>query len=114
MSMIVTRTQAAEHLRIDNPDAEADSLDLLILAASAVVLDYLEMELADFGDSDSDGEVEVPYQVQAATLLLVGDMHRYRDAGSPEYTEATLPSPVRALLYPLKTWGLDSSHDTSS
>ena len=108
MTMLVTRQQAADHLRIDDATAEADDLDLKILAASAVVLDYLEMDMEDFGDSDSDGEVEIPYQVQAAVLLLVGDMHRHRDTGSPDYTEATLPSTVRALLYPLKTWGMSS------
>ena len=108
MTMLVTRQQAADHLRIDNVDAEADALDLLVQAASAVVLDYIEMELAEFGDSDSDGEVEVPEHVKAATLLLVGDMHRHRDGSSPSYTEATLPPSVRALLYPLKTWGFDS------
>lgn len=106
MSMLVTRAQAAAHLRIDDATAEADDLDLKIQAASAVVLDYLEMEEEDFGDSDSDGVVEVPEQVQAATLLLVGDMYRHRDAGSPQYSDALLPPAVRALLYPLKSWGI--------
>lgn len=109
MSMLVTVEQAAKHLRIDDDqiEYERDDLTLKIHAASGVVLDYLEMAIDDFGDSDSDGR-EIPYQVQAATLLLIGDMHRYRDAGSPNYTEATLPSSVRALLYPLKTWGIES------
>jgi len=108
MSMLVTRQQVADHLRIDDATDEANDLDLKIYAASAAVLDYIEMELADFGDSDSDGEIEVPYQVQAAVMLLVGDMHRYRDAGSPQYNVATLPPSVCALLYPLKTWGITS------
>lgn len=109
MSMLVTRQQAADHLRVDDPTAESDDLDLKILAASGVVLDYLEMTIDDFGDSDSDGIVEVPYQIQAAVLLLVGDMHRYRDSGAPTYSDALLPSAVRSLLYPLKTWGISSS-----
>jgi hypothetical protein len=105
MSMLVTRQQAADHLRIDDATPEADDLDLKIMAASAVVLDYIERTIDDFLNSDSDAEV--PYQIQAATLLLVGDMYRYREAGSPDYNDATLPSAVRALLYPLKTWGID-------
>jgi hypothetical protein len=107
MSMLVTRQQAADHLRIDDSAPEANDLDLKIHAASGVVLDYLEMTIDDFGDSDSDGR-EVPYAIQAATLLMIGDMHRYRDSGAPTYSEAMLPPVVRALLYPLKTWGLES------
>jgi hypothetical protein len=118
MSMIVTRQQAADHLRIDDASAEADSLDLMVQAASAVALDYIEMVEADFeteidSDSDSDWDSDLdtvpvyPYQLQAAVLLLVGDMYRYRDGGSPDYNEATLPAPVRALLYPLKTFGIE-------
>lgn len=108
MTMLVTRQQALDHLRIDDGTAEADDLDLKILAASAVVLDYVEMDIEDFDDSDSDGTPEYPYQLQAATLLLVGDMHRYRNSEIPTYNEAYLPHVVRALLYPLKTWGLSS------
>jgi hypothetical protein len=106
MTMLVTRQQAADHLRIDDTTDEANDLDLKIQAASEVVLDYLEMAVDDFSDSDSDGEVEIPFQIQAAVLLLVGDMHRYRDSGAPTYNEAILPPAVRALLYPLKTFGL--------
>jgi len=111
MSALVTRQQAADHLRIDDIASEVDDLDLKIAAASGVVLDYLEMTIDDFADSDSDGEFDVPFQIKAATLLLIGDMHRNRDAGSPVYGEAFLPSSVRALLYPLKTWGLSSDDD---
>lgn len=108
MNMIVTRAQAAAHLRIDDADAEGSDLDLKIAAASAVVLDYLEMEFTDFGDSDSDGNPEFPEQIMAATLLMVGELHRSRDGGSANYSEANLPAPIRALLYPLKTWGIPS------
>lgn len=108
MLMFVTRQQAMEHLRIDDGTAESYDIDLKILAASAVVMDYVEMDDEDFYDSDSEGIPEYPYQLQAATLLLVGDMHRYRNSEIPMYNEAYLPAAVRALLYPLKTWGLSS------
>jgi len=82
MSMLVTVEQTAAHLRIDDYTDEALDLNFKIQAASAIILDYLEMSIDDFGDSDSDGR-EVPYSIQAATLLLIGDMHRYRDSGAP-------------------------------
>lgn len=127
MTMIVTRQQAADHLRIDDATAEASSLDLLITAASAIVLDYIEWTHARYADVleideldsdyefdsdwdldwDSDwlGDEDHLYSLKAATLLLVADMHRYRDGGSPNYSEANLPPAVRAILYPIKTWG---------
>lgn len=108
MTMIVTRAQAASHLRIDDASSEAADLDLKIKAASRIVLDYIEMEESDFGDSDSDGNPEFPEQIQIATLLLVGEFHRNRDSGSSNFSEANLPAPVRAILYPIKTWGLTS------
>lgn len=106
MTMLVTRAQAAAHLRIDDATDEAADLDLKIKAASGMVLDYLEMSAEDFGDSDSDGNPEIPEKVQAAVLLLVGDLHSNRNAGSKAYEGASLPSSVAAILYPLKTWGL--------
>lgn len=124
MPMIVTRQQAMDHLKIDDATDEADDLDLKILAASAIVLDFLETEASDYADSsddsgDSSGSgssggsgsttYDWPYQLQAATLLLVGDMHRYRDTGIPTYSDTQLPQAVRAILFPLKSWGLSDT-----
>ena len=100
MAMIATVAQVAEHLRIDDITAESDSLEKMIKSASAMVLDYVEQQ-----PNEEEG-YEYPDQMYQATLLLVGDMYRYRDGGSPNYTEAALPSSVRALLHPLKTFGL--------
>ena len=134
MTMIVTRAQAASHLRIDDSTDEAADLDLKITAASAVVLDYIEwshdryaaaLEIAELDsdyeidsdwdedwDSDWLGDENDLYTLKAATLLLVAGMHRYRDEGNPNYgAEATLPPTVRALLYPIKTFGTDSGDD---
>ena len=106
MSMLVTVKQAADHLKIDDYADEISDLTIKIIAASEVVLNYIERELTDYED-DSDGNSTVPKTLQAATLLLVGDMHRHRDSEMPTYSEAYLPPAVRALLYPLKTWGND-------
>lgn len=125
MTMIVTRDQAADHLRIDDATAEADDLDLKILAASDAVLDYIERDVSYYevaetddddyyasgptADGDEDTSYSFPYQLQAAVLLLVGDMHRYRDSGDFQYKRGPgqLPEAVRALLYPLKSFGIE-------
>lgn len=122
--MIVTREQAADHLRIDDATPEADDLDLKILAASGIVLDYIERDASYYevtpddddyyyasgptADDTGDPTYSFPYQLQMAVLLLVGDMHRHRDTGNFQYKwqDAQLPQAVRALLYPLKSWGL--------
>ena len=123
--MIVTRQQAADHLRIDDATPEADDLDLKILAASSAVLTYVERDVSYYettteddeyysasgptADDDSDATYDFPYEMQAAVLLLVGDMHRFRDSGDFQYKlgPAQLPQTVRALLYPLKSFGIE-------
>jgi len=127
MTMIVTRAQAASHLRIDDVTDEAADLDLKIQAASAIVLDYIEwtpdryVATQEIAELDSDYEIDSEWDedwdsdwlgdedyldtIKAAVLLLVGEMHRYRDGGSPNFDGASLPSVVRAVLYPVKSWG---------
>ena len=132
MTMIVTLQQAADHLRIDDTTDEANDLNLKIMAASAVVLDYIEwshdryaaaVEIAELDsdyeidsdwdedwDSDWLGDEDHLYTLKAATLLLVGYLHADRAPGrdtiSAGYTEGNLPSAIRMLLYPLKTFGV--------
>ena len=105
--LLVTIKQAADHLKIDDFADEIADLTLKINAASEIVLDYVEQEESDYPE-DSNGDSTVPATLQAATLLLVGDMHRHRDSEMPTYkTEAYLPSAVRAILFSKKTWGIE-------
>lgn len=102
--LLVTLQQAKDHLRIDTTDGDTD-ITAKVRAASAAIVRYLK-EPVFWTDSsgqieiDSAGvAVDVPEDVQLATLLLVGYFDRQRDedeAGS--YAEARLPQPVRALL----------------
>ncbi len=114
MTMLVTLDQAKLHLRMDADDTFEDSdVTLKILAASAAVLDYLDAAQFDFLDTsgelleDSSGPLTVPYKVQAATLLLVGDLYKNReptadDVVDPKFGYGYLPRAVVALLYPLR------------
>lgn len=101
MTMLVDVDMAKERLRIDH-DAEDDTLELLINGASAAVLNYLKLAHDHYDDSNGD-IVDVPYEVQNATLLLVGII--LRDPAGVEMKDwemGYLPKPVMALLYPLR------------
>ena len=112
MTMLVSLTAAKKHLRVDHDDEDSD-IELKVLAASAAVLDYLK-SYATFLDSegsvpqDSEGEPQgVPYQVQAATLLLLGDLYKNREPQGDDVVDAQfgygyLPRAVITLLYPLR------------
>lgn len=110
--MLVTLQQGKDHLRRPASTAEDNDITLKIHAASAVVVNYLD-DGATFLDSagdlpvDSAGEaLDVPYEVQAATLLMLGELYENRGGGggviNPAFGGGSLPAPVVALLYPLR------------
>jgi hypothetical protein len=110
--MLVSLAKAKLHLRVDHDDDDSD-IELKLMAASGAVVNYLKSG-ATFLDSsgevetDSSGDpVGVPYQVQAATLLLLGDFYKNResiteDAVDGQFGYGYLPKYVTALLYPLR------------
>lgn len=108
--MLVSLAQASAHLRRDTAADDAD-LTLKVYAASAAVMNYIQGPGIDgFTDSagdvfvDSNGEpVDVPYDVQAATLLLIGYFYKNRD-DNPDgaFERGYLPAPVCALLTPYR------------
>lgn len=109
MVMLVSLTQAREHLRVDSTDEDND-LTLKIHAASGAVLNYIRNGADVFTDSsgepilDSNGSpIGIPFEIQAATLLMLGYLYRDRD-GDPDkaYEMGYLPRPVTALLYPYR------------
>lgn len=107
--MLVTLQQGKDHLRRPVSTAEDDDITLKIHAASAIVVNYLD-DGATFLDSagdlpvDSAGEgIDVPYEVKAATLLMLGELYVNRGGGQSEsFSDAHLPPAVKSLLYPLR------------
>lgn len=113
---LVTLTQARTQCRIDDFDSDGGVddgvLTLYIRAASRAVLAYLDG--ASFLDSDgnvpedSSGDPVVPEDVQLATLFLVAEFFKNREAEQGGAVDAQfgygyLPRPVVALLYPYRT-----------
>lgn len=112
MLQLVSLAQASVYLRRTTADDDAD-VALLIQAASQSVAHHLAsgQSFLDFLDSDlqaqtadSDGVAqEVPPVVQAATLYLTAWLYRHRDEDDQKaFENGFLPSPVRALLGPLR------------
>lgn len=110
--MLVTLEEAKYQLMMDH-DQDDPYIMLLIQAASAAVVEYLK-DGATFLDSsgevpvDSAGDPEgVPFQVKAATLILIAEWYKNREAEQdgaidPQWGYGYLPRPVTALLYPLR------------
>lgn len=108
--MLVTLQQASDHLRRDTT-ADNTDLTLKIHAASGMVMNYIQGPGIDgftdsFGDVfvDSQGEpLDVPYEVQAATLLMVGYLYKNRDENADgAFDRGYLPAPVCAILTPFR------------
>ena len=90
---MIALEDAKVHLRVDHDD-EDTLIERMIEAASAAALDYLNVE-----GFDSNG---APAPVQAAVLLLVGDlyMNRERQADRQLFTSQTyerLLNPYRVM-----------------
>jgi hypothetical protein len=112
--MLVSLEAASAHLRRDTTDDDSDLL-LKIRAASSAVVRYLGDGASMFLDSNgnpdeqSDGVVvDVPDDIQIATLLLIGDLYSNREGVQEGQVDAQfgygyLPTHVISLLYPYRT-----------
>ena len=106
MVMLVSLAAAKEHLRVDDSDNDND-LTLKIHAASGAVLNYIRNGADLFTDSagdpildSNDNPIGIPYEIQAATLLLLGYLYKNRDSDPDKaYGHGMLPNDVTALLY---------------
>jgi len=108
--MLVSLQMAKDHLMMDHTD-EDGLIELYINAASGAVINYLgtlgtDAILDSSGIVSYDSNLEpigIPYEVQAATLILVGHFYKDRDNNEGNaFMQGYLPMPVTALLYPLR------------
>jgi hypothetical protein len=105
--MLVTLEAAKADLQMDHDQDDAD-IESKIEQASAIALNYLGQGQDLYADStgvipeDANGAPDVPYEVRAATLLMVRMLYK----GEGDFTEWEHGYPPRAvmnLLYPLRT-----------
>lgn len=110
MVMLVSLQEASDHLRRDTADDDND-LMLKIQAASRFVVNYLDTDVFQLDSNDepvedSDGVVvDVPFDIKAATLLIIGELYANRDAPSfrdgdtaPRLGDIIMPRSAHLLL----------------
>ena len=118
----VTLEQAKNHIMLDHNEDDAH-VSLLIKAATAAIKNYLknsnpfQFKTDDFGNAilddgcmltylkDDNDNYIVRFEVVAATLILISEMYKNREAeqdGAISEGYGYLPRPVVALLYPLR------------
>lgn len=101
MKNLVTLKQAVDHLRLDGtasfPDAE-----MRIQQASMIVYDYLKIPVPEFTSPVQDSPIydfwastAIPFDIQAATLLIIGELFENREASIVE----VLSDAVKSLLH---------------
>lgn len=81
MADLVTLDQARKHLRLTG-SYEDDDLQMKLTQAQAIVLDHVNQRRSDgdlwAAEIASWTEETVPRQVQAAILIQLGELYRYR------------------------------------
>lgn len=103
---LVSLERVKEALRIDT-DVDDIVLTAYIQAASAAVVAYLKGQAEVLLNLDSGGglpeDVEIPPELETATLILVGHFYKEPDGDADwAFEQGYLPRPVTALLYPLR------------
>lgn len=101
--MLITLEQAKKHLRVDGDDDD-DDITLKVHAASGAVKNYLKSAANAYFDAAGVVLLDaVPFEVMAATQLMLGYLYNQRDEDAGrEFESGYLPRPVTALLSPLR------------
>ncbi len=106
MLKLITIKQAERQARQDITELEVQAilpdLEQKILAASAIVYNYLKIAVPDFTSPSTEGTLYstwsitgVPYDVQQATLLVLSELWENREASNSN----PLSDAVKALLH---------------
>ena len=99
MTALVTIHEVNEHLRRDFDDDDSD-LRVKILAASSMVMAYLNLDEDTY--VDSNGVVTAPEVVKLSVSILAAQFYDVRSADEDGFKDGRLPANVRALLGPLR------------
>lgn len=101
---LVSLDNAKNHLQITTPDSLNDPMNVdlrvKLTQAEAIVLDYLKTYPTNDDGSLVWDELTVPGMVQAAILLQLAELWRFRgdDTDGPSYLNGELAPPIANLL----------------
>lgn len=96
---LVTLTEVKDHLHILDTSHDSD-LEMKIRAASAIVMRYIKLDAIpeEWIENHSPLVEEVPWDIHAATLLVVGELFLGREGSSGD----PLTPSVKSLLWPYR------------
>lgn len=91
---LISLKDAKDHLRVTGVNADGD-IQSKILQASAIIFNYLKVDPdASPYDLPWDGD-DVPWDVQAACSLIVGELYWNREAGGNNVLSDTIKNLLR-------------------
>lgn len=94
MIAIISQQEAKQHLRVTSTHSD-DDIELKILAASAILLNYIKIDVDASPLSVPWGEADPPWDIKASCMLILGELYMNREA-----KDADVLSPaVRSLLH---------------
>lgn len=92
---LISLKDAKDHLRVTGINADGD-IQSKILQASAIILNYLKVDIDASPQSlPWDIDAGVPWDIQAACALIVGELYWQREAGSNNVLSDTIKNLLR-------------------
>lgn len=95
---LITLDEAKQHLRVTSIHADGD-IQSKIMQASAILFDYIKVDIDTSPLSVPWGDAAVPFNIKAACALIMAELYYNREA-----KEADVLSPtVKSLLHRKRT-----------
>jgi hypothetical protein len=91
---LITMEEARAHLRVTGTRADED-IQLKIIAAGAILLNYIKVDQDESPLSMPWGAEDVPWDIKAATMLILGELFAERESGKAD----VLSQAVKSLLH---------------
>jgi len=111
MFSLADLSRAKSFLRYDGPDNDP-ILKTALSAASAHILDYLDVSPADIEDDESEPDFAIPANIEMACIVYAGILLRDpTGAESEEYSHGYMPRGVMNLVYKYRRFGMAPTPD---
>lgn len=99
MIELCSLNEVKHHLRITSDRQDGD-IQLKIIQASAIILNYLKVDVDESPLSVPWGSVDVPFDVHAVAMLITGELFLNREATTANVISPTVESLLRRWRSP--------------